>query len=179
MKPFFFSLAFSLALLLALFSRRLQAENYSADIVIYGGTSAAVTAAVQASKLGKSVIVVSPDEHLGGLTSGGLGWTDSGKKSSVGGLSLEFYQRIRQHYDQPEAWRQQTREEFRSIPKSKGRNLPTDDAMWIFEPHVAEAVFEKYISENGIKVLRGAWLDREKGVAQRGDANYRDYDSRW
>ena len=162
------SLYLSLIFLLALFSNPLQAENYSADIVIYGGTSAAVTAAVQAAKLEKSVIIVSPDEHLGGLTSGGLGWTDSGKKSSVGGLSLEFYQRIRQHYDQPEAWRQQTRREFRSIPKSKGRNLPSDDAMWIFEPHVAEAVFEDFIAENNIKVIRDAWLDRENGVEKDG-----------
>ena len=160
MKP----LSFSLILLLTLLSQHIKAENYSADIVVYGGTSAAITAAVQASKLGKSVIVVSPDKHLGGLTSGGLGWTDAGKKSAVGGLSLEFYQKIKQHYDQPEAWRQQTQKEFRSIPKSKGRNLPSDDAMWIFEPHVAEAVFEKYISENNIQVLRDAWLDRENGV---------------
>ena len=160
---------FSLALLLALFPQHLEAENHSADVVIYGGTSAAITAAVQASKMGKSVIVVSPDKHLGGLTSGGLGWTDSGKKSSVGGLSLEFYQRIRQHYEQPDAWRQQTQAEFRSIPRSKGRNLPTDDAMWIFEPHVAEAVFDKYISENNIEVLREAWLDREQGVEKNGN----------
>ncbi|MDB2685688.1 FAD-dependent oxidoreductase [Mariniblastus sp.] len=159
---------FLFALLSAFLSSPLQAEDYSADIVIYGGTSAAVTAAVQASKLGKSVIVVSPDKHLGGLTSGGLGWTDSGKKSSVGGLSLEFYQRIRQHYDSADAWRQQTQAEFRSIPKSRGRNLPSDDAMWIFEPHVAEAIFEMYISENKIKVLRDAWLDRENGVKKEG-----------
>jgi len=102
---------FRFALLSALFSAPLQAENYSADIVVYGGTSAAVTAAVQTSKLGKSVIIVSPSKHLGGLTSGGLGWTDAGKKSSVGGLSLEFYQRIRKHYDLPQAWRQQTQDD--------------------------------------------------------------------
>ena len=52
---------------------RIAAENYSAEIVIYGGTSSAVMAAVEAKKLGKSVIVVSPDKYLGGLTSGGLG----------------------------------------------------------------------------------------------------------
>jgi len=159
---------FRFALLSALFSAPLQAENYSADIVVYGGTSAAVTAAVQTSKLGKSVIIVSPSKHLGGLTSGGLGWTDAGKKSSVGGLSLEFYQRIRKHYDLPQAWRQQTQDEFRSIPKSKSKNSPNDDAMWIFEPHVAEAVFENYISENSIQVLRDAWLDRENGVKKEG-----------
>ena len=149
-------------------SGRVKADNYTADIVIYGGTSAAVTAAVQAHQLGKSVIIVSPDTHLGGLTSGGLGWTDAGKKSSVGGLSLEFYQRIRQHYDQPEAWRQQSLEEFRAIGRSKSRNSPKDDAMWIFEPHVAEAVFEQYISENNIEVLRDAWLDREYGIEKDG-----------
>ena len=161
-------LIFLLAFLAALSSERLEAENYSADIVIYGGTSAAITAAVQAAKLEKSVIIVSPDKHLGGLTSGGLGWTDSGKKSSVGGLSLEFYQRVRKHYDQPDSWRQQTQAEFRGIPKSKGRNLPSDDAMWIFEPHVAEAIFEKFVSENNIEVLRDAWLDREQGVEKNG-----------
>ena len=63
----------------------LRAETKQADVIIYGGTSAAVIAAVQAKKMGKSVIIVSPDKHLGGLSSGGLGWTDSGKKEAVGG----------------------------------------------------------------------------------------------
>jgi len=61
------------------------------DIVIYGGTSAAVTAAVQATRLGKSVVIVCPERHLGGLSSGGLGWTDSGRKEVIGGLSRDFY----------------------------------------------------------------------------------------
>ena len=156
------------AMVFALCSNRAVAENYTADIIIYGGTSAAVMAAVEAKKLEKSVIVVSPDTHLGGLTSGGLGWTDGGKQSSVGGLSLEFYRRIRKHYDQPEAWRHQTLEQFRNIPRSRSRSLPADSAMWIFEPHVAEKVFKKYISQNDITVLRDAWLDRENGVEKNG-----------
>ena len=45
------------------------------DLVIYGGTSAGTIAAVQAKQLGKSVIIVCPDKHLGGLTSSGLGMT--------------------------------------------------------------------------------------------------------
>ena len=48
------------------------------DVVVYGGTAAAVTAAVQARRMGKSVVIVSPDRHLGGLSSGGLGFTDTG-----------------------------------------------------------------------------------------------------
>src|SRR6516165_10812500 len=75
------------------------------DVVVYGGTSAGIAAAVQASRLGKSVVVVSPDRHLGGLTSGGLGWTDSGDKAAVGGLAREFYRRVKAVYDRPDAWR--------------------------------------------------------------------------
>jgi ribulose 1,5-bisphosphate synthetase/thiazole synthase len=73
------------------------------DLVIYGGTAGAVTAAVQAKKMGKSVIIVSPDKHLGGLSAGGLGFTDTGDKSVIGGLARDFYHRIWQHYDQPAA----------------------------------------------------------------------------
>ncbi len=84
-----------------------EAAVRSADIIIYGGTSAAVTAAVQAAKMDKSVIVVSPDKHLGGLTAGGLGWTDTGNKSVIGGLAREFYHRVYQHYQQDSAWQWQ------------------------------------------------------------------------
>ncbi|MEY4402947.1 MAG: hypothetical protein RIR91_982, partial [Verrucomicrobiota bacterium] len=84
-------LALLLALPLALFA---EAPQPTYDVVIYGGTSAAVIAAVQAKKMGKSVIVISPDKHLGGLSSGGLGFTDSGDKSVIGGLSRDFYHRV-------------------------------------------------------------------------------------
>ena len=71
------------------------------DVVVYGGTSAGVIAAVQAKKMGKSVVIVCPDKHLGGLSSGGLGFTDTGNKAVIGGLSREFYHRVWKHYDQP------------------------------------------------------------------------------
>ncbi len=137
---------------------------YEADIIIYGGTSAAVTAAVQAEKMDKSVIMVSPDEHLGGLSAGGLGYTDTGDKSVIGGLSREFYHRVYEHYRQQEAWKWQERSEY----GNKGQGTPAIDGelrtMWIFEPHVAEKVFEDFISEYGIPVYRDEWLDREDGV---------------
>ena len=63
-------------------------ETY--DIVIYGGTSSAVAAAVQAKRMGKTAVIVCPEKHLGGLTAGGLGWTDSGRKEAVGGIAREF-----------------------------------------------------------------------------------------
>ena len=139
------------------------------DIVIYGGTCSAVIAAVQARKMGKSVIVVSPDKHLGGLSSGGLGFTDTGNKAVIGGLSRDFYHRVWLHYDQDSAWVQQKKSEY----GGKGQGTPAMDGenrtMWIFEPHVAEQVFEDYVKEFGLEVVRNEWLDRAKGVKKDGD----------
>ena len=61
----------------------------------------------------KSVVLVSPDVHLGGMSSGGLGLTDSGDKSVIGGLAREFYHRIWQHYQEEKAWRWQPRDRVR------------------------------------------------------------------
>ncbi|MFG0290696.1 MAG: FAD-dependent oxidoreductase [Rhodopirellula sp. JB044] len=134
------------------------------DVVVYGGTSAAVIAAVQAKRMGKSVVIVSPDRHLGGLTSGGLGWTDTGNKYVIGGLSKEFYQRVYKHYQQPDAWTAQTRESYGNRAQGHRASDDEDATMWVFEPHVAEAIFEDLVSENELVVVRDAWLDRESGV---------------
>jgi len=138
------------------------------DVVVYGGTSAGVIAAVQAKKMDKSVVIVCPDKHLGGLSSGGLGFTDTGDKAVIGGLSREFYHRVWQHYEKPDAWRWQKREEY----GNKGQGTPaidgTERTMWIFEPHVAEQVFEDFIKEHQIPVHRGEWLDRANGVKKNG-----------
>lgn len=139
-------------------------DTYSADIIIYGGTSAAITAAVQAKKMGKSVIVVSPDKHLGGLSSGGLGYTDTGDKSVIGGLSRDFYGRVYSHYQQDSSWKWQKKDEYGNV----GQGTPAIDGaartMWIFEPHVAEMIFEDFVEENDIEVMRDEWLDRSEGV---------------
>jgi FAD dependent oxidoreductase len=139
------------------------------DLVIYGGTAAAVTAAVQAKIMGKSVVIVSPDKHLGGLSSGGLGFTDTGNKAVIGGLAREFYHRVWKHYSQPTAWIWEKREEY----GNKGQGTPAIDGeqrtMWIFEPHVAERVFEEFIAEYRIPVYRNEWLDRKSGVRKSGE----------
>jgi hypothetical protein len=133
---------------------------------VYGGTSGAVTAAVQVVKEGKTVIVVSPDKHLGGLSAGGLGFTDTGDKSVIGGLAREFYHRVFMHYDKPDAWKWQKKEEY----GNKGQGTPAmdgaDRTMWIFEPHVAEQVFEDFVKENNVKIYRDEWLDRGKGLVK-------------
>ncbi len=74
------------------------------DVLIYGCTSGAITAAVQVVRMGKSVRMVCPERHLGGLTAGGLGFTDTGNKAVIGGIAREFYQRVKKHYDEPSSW---------------------------------------------------------------------------
>ena len=142
-------------------------EVYTADIIIYGGTSAAIIAAVEVVKSGKTVLIVSPEQHLGGLTSGGLGFTDTGNKAVIGGLSREFYHRVWLHYKDAAAWNWQNQSDF----GNKGQETVAMDGefrtMWLFEPHVAERVFEDFVKENNIKVLRGEWLDRNKGVVKK------------
>ncbi|PSL25247.1 FAD-dependent oxidoreductase [Dyadobacter jiangsuensis] len=143
------------------------AQSYEADVIVYGGTCAAVTAAVQVIKSGKTVLVVSPDTHLGGLSSGGLGFTDTGNKSVIGGLAREFYHRVYQHYDTPGGWHWQKKEEYGNKGQGTVAMDGAERTMWIFEPHVAEQVFEDFVKENNIKIYRNEWLDRGKGGVQK------------
>ena len=142
-------------------------NDFEADVIIYGGTSAAVIAAVEVIKSDKSVIVVSPDRHLGGMTSGGLGFTDTGNKEVIGGLARDFYHGVWNHYNADSAWKWQEKSEY----GNKGQGTPAIDGvnrtMWIFEPHTAEQVFEDLIAEYSIPVHRGEWLDRSSGVTMK------------
>lgn len=97
------------------------------EVCVYGGTSAGVIAAYTAKKAGKTVLLIEPGKHLGGLSSGGLGYTDIGNKYAVSGLALDFYRRIGAHYGKLE--------------------------QWIFEPHVAENTFVDYIRKGNVEVL--------------------------
>ncbi len=113
------------------------AKNYTVDICIYGGTSAGVIAAYAAKKCGKSVILVEPGKMIGGMTTGGLGRTDSGKKDAITGLSRQFYQRIAQKYGH-------------------------DGDQWTFEPRIALEVMQDYIREGDIKVMLQTQLVKVK-----------------
>ena len=146
-----------------------SAAPRQADLIVYGCTSGGITAAIQAKRLGKSVVMVCPEKHLGGLTAGGLGWTDSGNKDVIGGLSREFYHRVWQHYQTDKAWRWQKREAYGN--KGQGTSAMDQNArtMWIFEPHVAERIYEDWVKQEKIPVVRNAWLNRGNGVNKDGD----------
>ncbi len=131
------------------------------DVVIYGGTASGVAAAIQASRMGKSAIVIEPSQHLGGLTSGGLGFTDSGNKAVVGGIAREFYQRVKKHYDDPKSWIHGAAEDYKPYRKN-------EDAMWTFEPKVAERILRAMLAEAKVEAVYGERLDRAAGVKKVG-----------
>jgi hypothetical protein len=139
---------------------RAAAEEPIYDLVIYGGTSGGIAAAIQARRMGKTAIIVEPSQHVGGLTSGGLGATDIGNKAAIGGISREFYRRVRKHYSAAAAWRYEKPEQYKSGRQSEASQ---DDAMWTFEPSVAEKILREMLAEADVKVLLGERLDRGTG----------------
>jgi len=142
-----------------------SAEPLRAEVVVYGGTSGGVAAAVQVARMGRDVLLVSPDAALGGLTTAGLGFTDVGRREVVGGLAREFYRRLGAHYRQDSAWRWQTRESFTfRVQHASGADGKQDDgAVWVFEPSAAQAVVDALIAEARVRVVYGA-LDRAPGA---------------
>lgn len=104
-----------------------------ADLAVYGGTSSGVIAAVAAARQGVHVLLLHPGLHLGGMTSGGLGWTDYGRKHVIGGMARQFYQKIGAHYGQEEEWH--------------------------FEPHPAEKLFNTLVREAGLVVSLAQYVE--------------------
>ncbi|MEZ5402248.1 MAG: FAD-dependent oxidoreductase [Bryobacteraceae bacterium] len=111
------------------------------DVAIYAATAGGVIAAVAAARAGLRVAIAEPGQHVGGMTSGGLGRTDHGKKETIGGMSLEFYKRVGKKYG--------------------------EEITWYFEPHVAELVLKEMLAEAKVQVLFGHRLRPETGVRKR------------
>lgn len=135
-----------------------QDASQQYDVVVYGGTSAGIAAAVQVKRMGGSVLVIEPGRRIGGLTTGGLGQTDIGRKRVVGGVAREFYQRVSKHYDRTGNWKWQKREEYRDSGQT--RTQQDEDAMWTFEPSAALSILQDVVREYGISVLYNQRLDR-------------------
>jgi hypothetical protein len=155
-----------LAVLIAPFSLHAD-EPATHDVVVYGATSGGAIAAIQTVKLGKTVVIVEPGRHVGGLSSGGLGATDIGNKQAIGGLSREFYRRIRKFYISPITWEHETVQEYAA---RKGREFnPSEDTMWTFEPKVAEHIFREMLAEYDIPVVFQQRLDLKNGVKKEGN----------
>ncbi len=118
--------------------------DVQADVVVYGGTAAGVIAAVAAAREGKSVRLIDPGRHVGGMVSGGLGATDVGNARAIGGYAREFFDRVHAHY----------------VKKYGADSQQVKDCAggFRFEPHVAEAVFATMLAEAKVVVSRDTRL---------------------
>ena len=133
------------------------------DLVIYGGTSSGVSAAIQASRMGKTALLIEPTTRIGGLTTGGLGQTDIGNKQAIGGIAREFYQNVKKYYENPENWNWQKMSEYRDGGQTKTDS--NEDAMWTFEPSAALKILRQMIGqEKNITLVVQQRLNRKNGV---------------
>jgi hypothetical protein len=139
----------SFLLVLAFIASTCAAEVIESDLCVYGGTSGGVAAAVQAARMGKSVVIAEPGRHLGGMTSGGLSAVDIGDPRSVGGLAREYFTKLAATVGVTLAWDKAF--------KSEGGGPATGGA-YAIEPHQAEQVFTDMAKEAGVKVHFGARL---------------------
>ena len=159
---------FLLLVLLLLFNIEVFCQSVqSYDIVVYGATSSGITAAIQSSRLDKKVLLIEPGHRIGGLTTGGLGQTDIGNKQAIGGISREFYQNIKSHYQKQVNWIWQKRESYRDGGQTTSDSM--EDAMWTFEPSAALRVFKEMIrKEKNITLIYSQRLNRKSGVKKTG-----------
>ena len=131
------------------------------DVVVYGSSPAAITAAISAQKDGRSVVIVSPETRIGGLTTGGLGQTDIGNKAAFGGLALKFYRDVAAHYREKANWKWEKRSDY--IPDGQCSGTKGEDSMWTFEPSAALTILEGWEKAYGLEIHRGKRLDRSAG----------------
>lgn len=106
-----------------------ESQAHAYDVVVYGGTAGGAVAAIAAAREGLRVALIEPGQHIGGMVSGGLGATDFGKKHVIGGMALEFFERVGKRYHEP--------------------------VSWYFEPHVAEETFRTWLDEYHVNVFFG------------------------
>ncbi|SKA96656.1 FAD dependent oxidoreductase [Prosthecobacter debontii] len=141
-----------LSLLLAptLLAASAEPKEHTAEIVVYGDSPSAITAAIEVAESRRSVLLVSPVQHLGGITVEGLGSQDVDKRAGngqpIGGLAKEFFMRIARAYD----------------PKAK-------EPKYKFRSSMAEQVIDQWLQEMKVPVLRGKRISEAEGaVTQEG-----------
>lgn len=134
------------------------------DVVIYGGTSAGISAAIQCSRMNKSVLLIETTNRIGGLTTGGLGATDIGSKIAIGGISREFYQNVKKYYEDSNNWLLQDKTDY-----SESRNSDKNDqAMWTFEPSVAMKIYKEMLANESVDLVYNKRLLLNNGVVKDG-----------
>lgn len=113
-----------------------------ADVIVYGATPGGFCAAIAASREGASVILLEPTDHVGGVNTGGLSFSDSNQtvRSTVMGLFDEWHTRIEKDYIN------------RGIQLTY-KVSEKDQKTWTYEPSVAMKITREMLDEAKVKVL--------------------------
>lgn len=134
------------------------------DVLVYGCTTAGIVAGIQVHRMKRTFALVCPEKHLGGMTTSGLGWTDSKHGSAIGGIAREFYQKVYSYYKSDSAWTREPRSHYQGQGSQPGPAIDDGNKVqWTFEPHVAEKILEDWIKAGKIEIHRSEPLDRSKG----------------
>ncbi|KAJ6779729.1 hypothetical protein PWT90_02072 [Aphanocladium album] len=136
------------------------------DLLIYGCTAAGIVAGIQVHRMNRTFALVCPETHLGGMTTSGLGWTDSKHGSAIGGIAREFYGKIYSYYQSDKAWNRESRAQYKGHVGTAQPGPPIDEqqrVQWTFEPHVAENILEDWMKAGNIEIHHSDPIDRSKG----------------
>lgn len=165
----------SLLLVLSLFSFSSfifsQEKDQAYDICVYGESASGVIAAIQSARMGKKTVLLSKNNHVGGLATSGLTATDMNRNDVIGGITREFYQKVYDYYLNPAVWRNQDRESFMESTLRRTYRGKNDERrmQWVYESHVGENIMKKMLNEAGVEVLYNHRLDLKKNVEKEGN----------
>ena len=143
----------------------LAAKEHRYDVVVYGGTAGGIVSAVAARQEGATVVVIEPTAHVGGMATGGLGWTDKGVEGTVGGMSRRLYERAYEYYQEQRAWKFEQRAGYlERVSRMVNEN---ERVWWAIEPSVAVKVLNRFAAESKTPVLTGQRLKAVRKVTNR------------
>jgi hypothetical protein len=116
---------------------RVAQNKTTADIIIYSATPSGIAATIQAVRQGKSVILLEPTAHIGGMNASGIGVADVVSSAPLGGLVDEY---------------------FATVNSTYGKNTPRTLNGRAYEPHVAELAFRRMLPTCNVRVVTSAEL---------------------
>lgn len=153
-------------LISTLFFSTSYSNNLEYDICVYGETASGVISAIECARMGNKVVLISKNNHVGGMATSGLTATDMNSRTLVGGLTREFYGEIYKYYLNPNVWKNQTRDEFMESTLKRtytGRDEKLK-IQWVYESHVAEGIMLRMLKKAGVDIIFNKRLDLNKDI---------------
>ena len=108
------------------------------DVVVIGGTPGGIAAAIAAARMGCRTALCEYHYHFGGMAASGLGKSDIENREMIGGIFIEFIERVREHY--------------KKCYGSDSHDFHLSRDGYYYEPSVAEAIFLDMLIAEGDRI---------------------------